>query len=300
MGLVKNYIKAARLKTLPLAIASPLVGISLAIFDGSNHFNWLSAGLCILVAILLQVLSNFANDLGDFQKGTDQKAGRTDRMLSSGGITEQSMKWVIAYLALFTLISGVALISISVRTTGQYIYFLGMGLTAITAAITYTVGKKAYGYYGLGDVFVFLFFGLMAVVTTFFILTQTISSIAWIAGASMGFFATMVLHINNTRDLKSDQENNKNTIAVKLGFQGSRIYHICLAGLASLGLLRILVKYNTPFVAIGLFLLLILLHQFLNLEEEDKEGYNQQLKFTSLTAAFIALSLFLHAVFQYL
>lgn len=293
---LKDYIKAARFKTLPLAISSPLVGVSLAIFNTSSHFSWLTATLCILVALGLQILSNFANDLGDFQKGTDQKAGRTDRALSSGSMEPKEMKWAIAYTILFTLIIGICLLISSDLDQYQFLGILVIGLVSILAALGYTLGKKAYGYHGFGDLFVFVFFGMVAVIVTYFLLTKTLDIASCIAGASMGFFCTMVLNINNTRDLVKDQENNKNTIPVKLGFERTRIYHITLAGFASAGLLRLLVMFNTPYIALGLILLVVHLHQYLNLAQEDYEDYNQQLKKTSLTIALIALLFFLHAI----
>lgn len=299
MSNTNSYIKAARLKTLPLAIAAPLMAISLALLNNTLNFSWLVALLCILVAISLQILSNFANDLGDFQKGTDTKAGRTDRMLSSGAISVKQMKWAIAYTSLISLILGICLLIIGIRTREEFLTLFVIGICAIIAAITYTVGKKAYGYHGLGDLFVFIFFGLVAVLGSYYLLTKTITLEAWIAACSMGFFSTLVLNINNTRDLVKDKENNKITLPVKLGFAGTRNYHIILAGLASLGVLRLLVVYNTPLIAIGLFLLIILLHKYLNLQQEEKDEYNLQLKFTSLTIALIAVLFFTHAIYQY-
>lgn len=293
---LKDYIKAARFKTLPLAISSPLVGVSLALLNTTFRFSWLTATLCILVALGLQILSNFANDLGDFQKGTDQKAGRTDRALSSGSMEPREMKWAIAYTILFTLIIGICLLISSDLDLYQFLGILAMGLVSILAALGYTLGKKAYGYHGLGDLFVFIFFGMVAVMGTYFLLTKTLDIASCIAGASMGFFSTMVLNINNTRDLVKDRENDKNTIPVKLGFERTRIYHITLAGFASAGLLRLLVLFNIPYIALGLILLVVHLHQYLNLAQEDYEDYNQQLKKTSLTIALIALLFFGHAM----
>lgn len=295
---LSNYISAARPKTLPLAIAGPLLAISIAIFE-QGSISILTAVLALTTAILLQILSNFSNDLGDFQKGTDQAAQRTDRALSSGNISEKNMKWAVAYIAILALITGVCLLIISIHTWKEGLVLLLLGLGAIAAAITYTMGKKAYGYFGFGDLFVFIFFGLVSVVATYYLLTKDLHYTIWIAGIAMGCFSIMVLNINNIRDLEKDKIAYKNTIPVWLGFGKSRVYHILLAAVASIIMLNLLIHYNTPFLGVMMFALLLVLHQFLGLEQKNYKEFNDQLKYTSLTILGMSIAFFIHSLVYY-
>lgn len=292
----KSWINAARPKTLALAVAGPLTGISLALLK-LGKVDILQATLCILVAILLQVLSNFSNDLGDFKKGTDQLANRTDRALTSGAINESQMKTAIAIITLISIAVGITLIWFTdLSSSNQWILFL-IGLAAVASAMAYTMGKRAYGYHGLGDLFVFIFFGFTSVMATYYIQTKTIQFEIVLAAIAIGSFSAMVLNINNVRDMKKDQLNGKNTIPVKIGFRNSRVYHVILAAIGSFCWIALIMKFNLPLLAIPLFLFVLILHAFMNLNPDDFNAYNKQLKFTSLLTLLISVVLFFNALF---
>ena len=212
------WIQAARLRTLPLALSGILLGGTLSHICGVQnsesrtnqpHLFWWVMILALLTATGLQILSNFANDYGDFKKGTDTKANRTDRAMASGKINENQMKKALWILGVITLILGVSLISISgLFESKNGIFMLLTGLVAIAAAINYTMGKRAYGYSGFGDVFVLIFFGLvpvlgMGVLNGLF--TDTASSknfdVFVMAALGLGFLSVAVLNVNNYRDI---------------------------------------------------------------------------------------------------
>lgn len=223
------WIHAFRLRTLPLAFSSIITGSFLAAAFGD--FSWVVLVLALLTTLFLQVLSNLANDYGDSAKGTDnaERIG-PERAVQSGIISPSEMKIAVIIAAACSLISGLALLYFGTRglgTTG-FLIFLGIGLLAIAAAIMYTVGKKAYGYLGLGDIFVFIFFGICGVCGTFFLHTHFWSWAILLPAATVGFLSMAVLNLNNMRDRLPDANAGKFTLAVRLGDYGSRIYHIIL------------------------------------------------------------------------
>lgn len=242
---VKSFIKAARLRTLPLSISGIIVGSFLANFLNDTHpidynlleafcihkeKNYLIFVLAILTTIGFQVLSNFANDYGDFVKGSDTNRTGEARMVSSGKITPKQMKMAMIITTIITLIIALALIYVSFGKDnfGYSILFFVLGIASITAAIKYTVGNSAYGYSGFGDVFVFLFFGLVSVVGSYFLYTKTINFEIFLPAISIGLLSTAVLNLNNLRDREEDQKNNKNTLVVKLGTVKAKKYHYSL------------------------------------------------------------------------
>lgn len=246
------WIQAARLRTLPLALSGIILGTAISHLglEGHSHFLHQDANtatsigvvfvLSIITATLLQIISNYANDLGDFTKGTDVKASRTDRTLAMGLITPKQMKRVLGVLILVTLGFGAALISVSGLFQHDWGWVLfSVGLLAILAALGYTLGKNAYGYWGLGDLSVLLFFGVVPVagvglLNGFFL--DAASSKYWdvflMAGIGLGLLSVGVLNVNNYRDLDSDASLGKKTIAVRLGKTKTLLYHrvLLLAG----------------------------------------------------------------------
>lgn len=235
---VKSYIKAARLRTLPLSISGIIVGSFLG-----NHFvnTNLNLGnqlitispifwLATLTTIGFQVLSNFANDYGDGIKGSDKNRTGEVRMVSSGAITPKQMKNAMIITTIITLIIALLLIYVAFgkENFGYSILFFFLGIASITAAIKYTVGKSAYGYSGFGDVFVFLFFGLLSVLGTYFLFTKQLDLQLFLPATAIGFLSTAVLNLNNLRDLEEDKKNNKNTLVVKLGVKKAKKYHYFL------------------------------------------------------------------------
>lgn len=241
-----NYIKAARLRTLPLSVSGIIVGSFLGYQDyllslrGDFVFTccfgcpppidtsifWLA----ILTTIGFQVLSNFANDYGDGIKGSDKNRTGEARMVSSGAITPKQMKLAMIITTVITLIIAILLIYVAFgkENFGYSILFFFLGIASITAAIKYTVGNSAYGYSGFGDVFVFLFFGLLSVLGSYFLYTKHINFKIFLPAISIGLLSTAVLNLNNLRDREEDKKNTKNTLVVKLGIEKAKKYHYFL------------------------------------------------------------------------
>ncbi|WP_298881200.1 1,4-dihydroxy-2-naphthoate octaprenyltransferase [uncultured Polaribacter sp.] len=244
--MIKNYIKAARLRTLPLSVSGIIVGSYLGYQDyllslREGFYTTCCFGcppptttsifwLAILTTIGFQVLSNFANDYGDGVKGSDKNRTGEERMVSSGAITPKQMKSAMIITTIITLIIALLLIYVSFgkENFGYSILFFGLGIASITAAIKYTVGNSAYGYSGFGDVFVFLFFGLLSVVGSYFLYTKHINLKVFLPAISVGLLSTAVLNLNNLRDREEDKKNNKNTLVVKLGNKKAKKYHYLL------------------------------------------------------------------------
>ncbi len=282
---LKIYIKAARLRTLPLAIAGTVTGNLLAYSEtGSLSFEVFI--LSMLTAVLLQILSNFANDLGDFKNGAD-KSERNDRVLASGLISEKSMINAIRILIAATLVSGICMLLIGVKELNLSFWILfNLGILGIAAAYYYTAGKKPYGYAGLGDLSVFLFFGFLSVVGTYFLQTGSVESHIWWVGAAIGLLSVGVLNVNNIRDIVPDLERNKITIAVKLGYRKALYYQLILLYTA----VFLLTVYSIFSINLGIILvsnylifsLLIYMHYEALKKCRTREEFNKQLKFLSL------------------
>ena len=219
---VNPWISAARPKTLPLAISGVLLGGFIAYLNG--EFSMGRLGLILVTALFLQILSNFANDYGDFVKNTDNDAGRDDRMLASGKIAPKTMLFVLVFWSIATLLLGLLLLKPLFQSGSAYWLFFALGLAAIFSAIKYTVGKFALAYNSLGDLFVFVFFGPIAVCGTHFLLTGFVQPRVWLAGVGMGMFCAAVLNVNNMRDFYTDKQAGKNTLAGKMGLNLSLYY----------------------------------------------------------------------------
>lgn len=226
---MKSWIEAARPRTLPLALSSIFMGSILAAYN--EVFDAQIFGLACLTTILLQVMSNFANDYGDTQNGADS-ADRVGpaRAVQSGEITPEQMKKAIYITGALAFISGVLLLLKAFWPAHTaYLYsFLGFGILSILAAYFYTAGSKPYGYAGLGDLSVFLFFGLLGVMGTFFLYAKHISLAESLPAISCGLLAVGVLNLNNIRDINSDKAAGKHTIPVRLGKSKAIIYHLSL------------------------------------------------------------------------
>jgi 1,4-dihydroxy-2-naphthoate octaprenyltransferase len=228
------WIEAARPRTLPLALSCILMGCFLAF--GSGHFSWTVASLSVLTTILLQVLSNFANDYGDAVNGKDTELRQGPlRAVHSGSISSESMLKAIIVFSILALISGISLLAIALRNapTSAFLVFLGIGIACIIAAITYTAGKRPYGYVGLGDLSVLIFFGWVGVLGSNYLHTLNWDWGLLLPATSCGLFAVGVLNINNIRDIESDKATGKNSIPVRLGREKAILYHwiILIAGM---------------------------------------------------------------------
>jgi 1,4-dihydroxy-2-naphthoate octaprenyltransferase len=226
---MRHWIEAARLRTLPLSVSGILVGSFYAMSQAM--FNWKIVVFALSTTLGFQILSNFANDYGDGTKGTDNddRIG-PKRAIQSGVITPEAMKRAMVITSVLTLISAVALIYFSFK--GDYLYysllFLGLGILAIASAIRYTVGNTAYGYNGYGDVFVFVFFGLVSTFGIYFMFSKSIDWLLLLPATAIGFLSVGVLNLNNMRDELSDKKVNKNTIVVKKGGAWAKKYHFFL------------------------------------------------------------------------
>jgi 1,4-dihydroxy-2-naphthoate polyprenyltransferase len=256
MARINSWIKAARLRTLPLALAS----IAMGGFVAASHeeFRLTAVLLAALTTLFLQILSNLANDYGDSKSGVDNhtRVGPS-RAVQSGEISARQMKSAVIFLASLSMVSGLVLIffiaGLDIRTS---FVFLLLGVLAIAAAIKYTVGKNPYGYAGLGDLFVFLFFGLLGVCGTYYLATKSLDVNIFLPASAMGLLSAGVLNLNNMRDAVSDKQFGKNTVAVKIGAKASLIYHTFLVMLPFLLLIIFNVISNKPLYAY-LFLLLM-------------------------------------------
>lgn len=235
--IITNWLQAFRLRTLPLAIAT--IGTGVALAASVQPISWSVASLCLLTGVLLQILSNLANDYGDAIKGTDnsERIG-PERTVQSGAISPGAMKNAIALFVILSLASGIGLLWLAFAGDINWIFvsFFGLGVASILAAIKYTVGKRAYGYSGFGDLFVILFFGPVAVTGTMFLLAGWQPASYLLPGFALGLFCAGVLNLNNMRDMQPDAAAGKNTLAVKLGFANAKRYHYALITAAIAGI----------------------------------------------------------------
>jgi 1,4-dihydroxy-2-naphthoate octaprenyltransferase len=239
---MKHWIQAARLRTLPLSVSGIIVGSMYAlayptdsVLTPTEVFNWRIFGYAILTTLGLQILSNFANDYGDGIKGTDNEDRiGPKRTIQSGVISPQAMKRVIITTSVLTLFSAILLIYYAFRYTNlsYSLFYLLLGILAIASAIRYTVGNTAYGYRGYGDVFVFVFFGLVSTLGVNFLYSKQLDFNLFLLAIAIGFLSVGVLNLNNMRDEASDKKSNKNTIVVQIGGKKAKKYHYFLIVLA--------------------------------------------------------------------
>lgn len=226
---MKHWVEAARVRTLPLSVSGIIVGSFYAMSQGM--FNWNIVIFALLTTLGLQILSNFANDYGDGVKGTDNddRVG-PKRAIQSGIISPAEMKRAMIITSLITLLCAVTLIYFAFKE--KYLLFslifLALGILAIASAIRYTVGKGAYGYRGYGDVFVFIFFGMVSTFGVYFMFSKSLDWLLLLPATSIGFLSVGVLNLNNMRDEESDRKAGKNTIVVKNGGAWAKKYHFFL------------------------------------------------------------------------
>jgi len=289
--IIKNFIKAARLRTLPLSISGIILGGFLAMSDGL--FNGVIFSLAILTTIGFQVISNFANDYGDGVKGTDAIRIGEERMVSSGKISPKQMKKAILISVILTIIFALFLIyeSFGLSNFGYSLLFFVLGIVSIVAAIKYTVGDLAYGYSGFGDVFVFLFFGLLSVLGSYFLFTKEIYFLLTLPAISIGLLSTAVLNLNNMRDYQNDKKSKKNTIVVKIGLKAAKRYHYSLLLLSFISAVSYVVLTFTKTVQF-IFLLAyipLVIHALFVYNNKEELGLDAELKK-------VALSTFLFSV----
>jgi 1,4-dihydroxy-2-naphthoate octaprenyltransferase len=296
-SLFTSWVMAARLRTLPLSLSGIVVGASLGVqATGISQNIFLSPifWLAIATTLGLQVLSNFANDYGDGVKGTDndERIG-PKRAIQSGLISQQAMKKGIIITAIVTLVLALLLIytAFGKEDFVLSVVFFALGVSAIIAAIKYTVGNSAYGYKGLGDVFVFIFFGLVSVVGCYFLYTKTLNFIVFLPAITIGCLSTAVLNLNNLRDVNSDKNSGKYTLVVKMGWPKAKRYHQALGGLA---LLSLLVYTNATYINLWSLLpyvafVVLAIHFNKVRQTENSMLLDPELKKVALSTFFFAL-----------
>ncbi len=255
------YIQSLRLRTLPLSMSGIILGTGLAMSHQSSAFSlqqYIVFGLAILTTLSLQILSNLSNELGDAQKGTDtDQHSRAAYGLQAGTLTFAQIKKEIALFIALSVLFGTALVLVAFwvpspisniqSPISNTIVFLGLGLLAIIGAMTYTLGKHSYGYMGLGDLGVFVFFGLLSTMGAFYLQTQTMTAeVVWSAIA-LGLPIVGVLNLNNVRDMSNDRAHGKRTLASMMGQRGGKIYQTCL-----------LIACMTIFVILGHYWVLLI------------------------------------------
>ena len=255
MAKLKTWVKASRPRTLLLSFSGMLLGGFLSVAAGRSDIRILL--FCTLTAVLLQVLSNLANDYGDFKKGTDsENRVGPQREMQSGNITEKEIRKGIAIVSALCLISGALLIFVFAHLTWQELaVFAALGIAAVLAAVLYTLGKHPYGYRGLGDLFCFLFFGWAAVAGTFYLATKNLDFSILLPATAMGFLSNAVLNINNMRDYENDKASGKNSLVVKLGLEKAFVYHCLLIVGVFVCLTVFLVCKHAPYYIYAFWLL---------------------------------------------
>lgn len=223
MSLLKTWLRAARLRTLPLSFSGILIGSS---FTFSSNFDFDIFSSCLLITVLFQIISNFANDLGDAVKGVDDETRiGPERAIQSGMITKAQMKNAIIILSVLAVIVVLQLLFRIDLSRNELLIFSALGMMSIWAAIAYTIGKNPYGYRALGDLMVFLFFGLLAVVGTYYLYARSVVLEVVLIASAIGALAVAVLNLNNMRDREDDTLKNKKTMAVILGAEKAKRYH---------------------------------------------------------------------------
>jgi 1,4-dihydroxy-2-naphthoate octaprenyltransferase len=249
MSKIRIWIKAFRLRTLPLALSSAILGSFLAF--AHDAFRWQVLLLATLTTLFLQILSNLANDYGDAMHGTDNDSRIGPRRITQSGlVTRKEMRIMIILLIILSLVSGIILIFTGLTSFNwkTVLFFLVLGLSAIYAAIKYTIGKNPYGYIGFGDVFVFIYFGIVGVAGTYYLHVNTFDPWILLPSAAIGLLSSGVLNLNNMRDIENDAKSGKRTLVVHIGSRNAKIYHLILISLSIVfSLVYTIVKFDSIF-----------------------------------------------------
>lgn len=286
-----DWISALRLRTLPLSISGILVGSFVAVFQG--YWNPIIFTLALSTTLLFQILSNLANDLGDSLKGADnsERVGPM-RAVQSGSISKDAMKSAVIFTSILSFVSAGLLIYFGTKNlsaTSVYIY-IGLAIASVFAAITYTIGKKAYGYNGLGDLFVFIFFGLVSVIGVYPLFSDTISWILILPAITIGFLSTAVLNLNNLRDRENDEKVGKRTLVVKLGASNAKKYHyfLIITAFTSWSVFLVLTRNWLGFISL-IPIILFIKHLLFVARNTVPRELDSQLKIVALGTFFISI-----------
>ena len=285
------WVAAARLRTLPLSVSGILVGTAIARSKGYEDTTLFV--LALLTTLGFQITSNFANDYGDGIKGTDNKDRiGPSRALQSGALSKRELEWGIGISILISLLLAGSLLYLAFGTTApQYLILFGtLAIISIWAAVRYTVGNKAYGYSGLGDLFVFLFFGLLSVLGSMFLFTQKLDGMSILPAVCIGALSTAVLNLNNLRDTASDIKAGKRTLVVKMGFKNGTYYHAFLIVLALITMLVYDLQFRSWTAYLNLMVFIPLgLHLRKVLGVQDPAELDPELKKLALGTFVLAL-----------
>lgn len=281
-----DWIAGARLRTLPLAVAPVLIGVGAAkVVEGAGIWHPVRSLLCLAVAVLLQIGVNYANDYSDGIRGTDEFRVGPGRLTGSGKAAPKKVLTVALTFFGLAAVAGLILVLLT-----QHWWVLIVGAASIAAAWFYTGGKRPYGYYGLGELFVFVFFGLVATVGTTYMLSGSVNQESWFGGVIAGLIACAVLMVNNIRDIGPDKQARKRTLAVLLGNLTSRIV-FCVFLLVPFGILAVLALFY-PFAWFGMFALLAALPAcVITLFAKTPRELVTALQLTSLTGLLVAIAL---------
>lgn len=299
MTRTKAWVEAIRPRTLPLSLAGILFGSAAAFKNGFT--DWQIFIFAISTTLLFQILSNLANDYGDGVKGTDNedRVGPT-RAVQSGIISQKEMKNAVIFTAVLSIISAAVLIYFGTRNMSNYVLFtyIGLAIFCIIAAITYTVGKKAYGYNGLGDIMVFIFFGLVSVLGVYSLYAKSFDVLNILPAISIGLLSVAVLNLNNMRDFASDKKAGKNTFVVKIGVNNAKIYHFFSIIIAIVTLFFFLVESELIISFISLLPCIALLFHLMKVAKvRTTKEFDPELKVVALSTFFIALLYFCSVLF---
>ncbi len=285
------WMKALRLRTLPLSLSGIILGSFIAFKN--EHWNGIIFTLAMLTTILFQILSNLANDLGDTLKGADneERIGPM-RAVQSGVISPSEMKKAVILTSFLSLCTALPLVYLGTKNMSSdvlWIYVILTGL-CIIAAITYTVGKKAYGYSGFGDVFVFIFFGLVSVLGVYTLYAKSFDWLNLLPATAIGLFSTAVLNLNNMRDQINDQKVGKRTLVVKIGPRNAKLYHsyLIIGGIVSLAAFFYLTQNYLGFIGLVPSIILIKHLQKVMLTTNPAE-FDPELKKVALSSFAIAV-----------
>ena len=295
MTKVKAWVSAARLRTLPLSVSGIIVGTALAIYYGK--FDSIIFILALVTTVAFQVTSNFANDYGDGVKGTDNddRIG-PKRAIQSGLLNRLELKQGIIVAIAIDVFLVLALIYVAFGIENGFypLLFLFLGGFSIWAAVRYTVGQKAYGYRGLGDVFVFIFFGLLSVMGCMFLYTKFLTWLSVLPAIAIGLLSTGVLNLNNLRDYNSDKKAGKNTLVVKMGFSRGKKYHYTLLLFALISVIIFCaIAFENWTAVLPLFAFVpIVIHLRKVYKTTKPELFDPELKKLALSAFFLAVLLY--------
>jgi 1,4-dihydroxy-2-naphthoate octaprenyltransferase len=280
---IKPWIQAARLRTLPLSVSGIIVGSAYAYHQGFS--DWRIVVMALLTTLGLQVLSNYANDYGDGVKGTDAHRIGEKRLVAAGIISAKQMKRAVLITANITFILALGLIYIAFGKENFVLslIFILLGISAIGAAIKYTVGKGAYGYSGFGDVFVFVFFGWVSVIGSNFLFTHSIDWKLFLPASSIGLLSVAVLNLNNMRDIENDKIAGKNTLVVKMGLNWAKNYHEACIAIASILFIVFCIMVKVSAIPVLIINIPLLLHIGKIKKSEKYEDFDPELKKVALS-----------------